>query len=85
MIISGEDAHARFEELVVGVIENSGVVHIHSHVGNAVLMSERDYEEIVASIKKLSQSRLEAFEGSLPGIFENYDFEADRKDAWGEQ
>jgi bifunctional DNA-binding transcriptional regulator/antitoxin component of YhaV-PrlF toxin-antitoxin module len=30
------------------------------------------------------KSGVEEFAGSLPGIFENYDFEADRRDAWGE-
>ena len=30
-------------------------------------------------------SRLLAFAGSLTGVYSNYDFESDRRDAWGEK
>ena len=30
------------------------------------------------------ESKLLAFAGSLTGTYENYDFEAERRDAWGE-
>jgi len=65
--------------LPVDVLREAGF-----EVGDQLKLSFHGGKVIVEKVEGAVDSRLLTFAGSLTGVYSNYDFESDRRDAWGE-